>query len=402
MPKLRVLFVSLILLAFSTKGSLSASFELAWTPDSNSTFGAIKIEGEIRPGDADRFYKAYFDYNVVHQFLHGGVISAPLPSTKFLFTPDMAPSLIEVVYLASKGGDVDEAIKIGRIIRSLRLSTYAPIIPASGGRPICQMRLNDQNNCICASACFLIYAGGATRVGNGVALHRPFAKPEDAAKLDDITHDAMLQEGMARVRTYLASMDIHQHWIDLLIATGSKDAYIPNIDEASNKEWHLMGIMPSIDEVITAKCPNRVGSQDIDMNLKRLAAAKGDEERKQMIQEFDRQSKDSSSCVRMERSNIVDEFFMIELRKRIREKCPATPTEEEMAFANSVVRKLDANQLVPAPDMAHYQAIVDVVRNPFEKICRDAVVTGLADDAATRVGNDLLAIAAANARMRSK
>jgi hypothetical protein len=84
--------------------------------------------------------------------------------------------------LASPGGDVDEALKIGRLFRKYLIATVAPVnehfeatglvhddVPflSSGSRDLCRGQ-----DCICASACALIWMGGTFRTGT-VGLHRP-------------------------------------------------------------------------------------------------------------------------------------------------------------------------------------------------------------------------------------
>ena len=119
-------------------------FELARRADGIIVAG-VKVGGDIVPGDAKKlldFYKTY------------GVMTSP-------------------VHLRSKGGNVEEAMKMGAIIRRLRLETEVPVWN-TGRQPIDPIKVDRQENMICASACFLVYAGGASRFGNYLAMHRPF------------------------------------------------------------------------------------------------------------------------------------------------------------------------------------------------------------------------------------
>src|SRR5579862_2071825 len=107
----------------------AATFELARRADGIVVQG-IKVEGAIVPGDAQKlldFYRQYGD-------------------------------MIYPVYLRSKGGDVTEAMRMGAIIRRLRLETSVPVWD-TGSAPIDPIRIDHQENMICASACFLVYAG---------------------------------------------------------------------------------------------------------------------------------------------------------------------------------------------------------------------------------------------------
>ena len=68
--------------------------------------------------------------------------------------------------LNSNGGDVDEALKIGRLFRKFLVLTLVPTKSSYCGG----------EDCTCASACALIWFGGVNR-GGTVGLHRP--RPTD-------------------------------------------------------------------------------------------------------------------------------------------------------------------------------------------------------------------------------
>jgi hypothetical protein len=104
---------------------------------------------------------------------------------------------VRLVFLRSKGGDVEEAMKMGTLIRRLRLVTEAPT--TFDDKPILStVLLADKDNNICASACFLAYVGGVERHGNFLALHRPYLPKEAAGKLSDAEYEAVQKDVMAR------------------------------------------------------------------------------------------------------------------------------------------------------------------------------------------------------------
>jgi hypothetical protein len=123
-----------------------------------------------------------------------------------------------------------------------------------GNAPIDPIGVDHQENMICASACFLVYAGGAIRFGNYLAMHRPFLPREEARKLGDMEYEAAQKEMMPKVRAYLADMDIDQYWIDRMFSANSQDHYMPTWNEADSKVHHLMGMVPSLEEVVLSKC----------------------------------------------------------------------------------------------------------------------------------------------------
>jgi hypothetical protein len=87
---------------------------------------------------------------------------------------------IAEVHLFASGGDFTEAMKIGRAIRALELSSRVPARSASGS-PSCSgpvaIEPKDQTHCTCASACFFIHVAGTDRRGDYLAVHRPSFAP---------------------------------------------------------------------------------------------------------------------------------------------------------------------------------------------------------------------------------
>jgi hypothetical protein len=85
---------------------------------------------------------------------------------KLLSFVDARWNAIGSIYLASPGGSVTEAIKIGRLVRTLKLEAIAPAHTSSAGRKywVREHKLtNPDANFMCASACFLVYVAGVKR-----------------------------------------------------------------------------------------------------------------------------------------------------------------------------------------------------------------------------------------------
>ncbi len=197
----------------------------------------LKIEGEIKPGDALKLLTLY-EY--------------------------FGPAVTSTVFLWSRGGDVEEAIKIGRLIRRLRLETYAPsrgnidnilnTILGTRASP------TDSNNYICASACVLIYAAGARRTGDLLVLHRPYPPPEVTEKLSDVEIEAVERAAISTVRDYLQEMELDQYYTDKLISTSSQDGFIPSDKDLTDHP--LAVIAPSLEEVILSKCESITATEE--------------------------------------------------------------------------------------------------------------------------------------------
>ena len=212
----------------------AATIEWARRPDGSRIVG-VKIEGEIVPGDAAKLLNFYKEYG----------------------------AFISPIYLRSKGGDVEEAMKMGTLVRQLRLKTEAPKWQ-NGQPPFSAVPANSKDNMICASACFLIYVAGAERQGNYVALHRPYLTRPAARQLSDVEVEARQKQVMAKVREYLRTMEVEQFWIDKMMSTNSQNAYIPTLSEFI--ERHLDRIAPSIEEIVLSKCTD--STADVEKKMK--------------------------------------------------------------------------------------------------------------------------------------
>ncbi|WP_448188466.1 hypothetical protein [Azospirillum sp. sgz301742] len=132
----------------------------AATPDiggpSPGACGALALTGEIRPGD------------------YAAVSALAERSGPFLARIDTV----------ARGGDVAEAMRIGRLVRARHLSTVAPQYrPDRGG--VFPAHCKPDTECICAGACFLVWVAGAERLGEHLLLRR-LPEPEIAAYLAEM------------------------------------------------------------------------------------------------------------------------------------------------------------------------------------------------------------------------
>ena len=217
--------VAAMLLVGSVLSAGAAEIDFGVSPTNPNQITGIRIEGEIVVGDADKF-REFFRVT--------GPTSLP-------------------VRLASKGGDVAEAMKIGRLLRTLRMTTSVPTsIP--GAPPICGSQLSDATNCICASACVLIFAGGVLRDGNLLVLHRPYLAAAAAARMTSDQHEAVQKNAMNMVKHYLEEMEIPSYYTNLMMSRSSVEAYVVSLTEAFDDSHRLMGYAPSIEEITLSKC----------------------------------------------------------------------------------------------------------------------------------------------------
>jgi hypothetical protein len=186
----------------------------------------IVIEGPIADGDLDKFI---------------GLVKA-------------FQGTVAEVQLFSTGGDFTEAMKIGRAVRALELSSRVPARTASGspscGAPIA-IKPNDQANCTCASACFFIHVGGSVRGGDYLAVHRPYFPAEAFGRLSQ--KDAMrafdvLQRTAAQ---YMDDMGVPRHVQEDVLGTPSDRTLL--LDDRTVRIY-FSGDLPYRDEWARSRC----------------------------------------------------------------------------------------------------------------------------------------------------
>jgi hypothetical protein len=112
------------------------------------------------------------------------------------------------------GGDVDEAMKIGRLFRKYLVSTMA--IPHS---------LKDkEEDDPCASACALIWFGGVNRTGK-VGLHRPYTDDPRFKGLSPEEASRSYRQMLSNVTNYLTEIEVPKSIIEIVENTSSGDIH---------------------------------------------------------------------------------------------------------------------------------------------------------------------------------
>jgi hypothetical protein len=131
--------------------------------------------------------------------------------------------------LVSPGGDVDAALKIGRLFRRYLITASAPLTPPPGGAPqlpwLVGGKLQDLcqgQDCICASACALIWFGAVGRSGR-VGLHRPHTEDPTFRNLSPAEASVAYRQILDGVHRYLDEMEAPNPMIDAMIGTSSAD-----------------------------------------------------------------------------------------------------------------------------------------------------------------------------------
>ena len=163
------------------------------------------------------------------------------------------PFVMNDVKIASSGGSVEDAIEIGRLVRRYLLKTSAPysleqiangIGVMEGDKKICE-----GPGCHCASACFLIWAGGYSRSGNVLGIHSPSIKSTAFSELPADRASKLYRDLIAEMARYLEEMDIPRKYRDLMSDTSSNDMRWLTLKEAEP-----LTKPPSIWTWIAASC----------------------------------------------------------------------------------------------------------------------------------------------------
>lgn len=158
---------------------------------------------------------------------------------------DGSPRLARL-YIASSGGNVAEAMRIGRLIRELRWSIAAP--PVEVGPP---WEEADEDDRMCASACFLVYAAGVERSGDSLGIHRPYMSPEDYRAASDADIGKDYRAIKVAVAKYLEDMDIPHFIAELIFMTPSDDMYWIGQEDV---DGYLSGYTASMQNWILGQC----------------------------------------------------------------------------------------------------------------------------------------------------
>jgi hypothetical protein len=179
-----------------------------------------------------------------------------------------------VVWLASPGGNLSEALRMGALIRQLALEVR---VPDDRSRPL--VRLRDPDNNTCASACFFLYVAGVRRQGSVLGIHKPSLPADEYFSLGldgSVTAHRRIHEATA---DYLDQMGVPARYASMMMAGSSTDMiWLAPEDVAKD----LTGIAAGYEAWFQGACRTQVvrpGVADDDCASQVLAAKQ--EERRQ-------------------------------------------------------------------------------------------------------------------------
>jgi hypothetical protein len=166
------------------------------------------------------------------------------------------------VRLISPGGDVDAALKIGRLFRKYLVAVSTPdtnsYLPFNENKDgiathnACAMSDN-RGNCVCVSACAFIWFGAPDRSG-AVGLHRPRFTDPRFSKLPPAEAATAYREALQTIGRYLEEMEAPKTIIDTLVSTGSDEMTWIEDGFGNPTDGLRMHRAPSFAEWVAASC----------------------------------------------------------------------------------------------------------------------------------------------------
>jgi hypothetical protein len=222
-----------LLVAFIVAIRTVDAAEIRLDPSREKPKGAV-LEGKIEAGDFAKF----------KSFILGG------------------DPVVEI-YLASPGGNLAEAMKIGRLVRLLNLSTVVPskaLTAQDRNGVVAHHNLTDPaTNYQCASACFFIFVAGIHRrtdhSGEAIlGIHRPSLSPDELKRLSFDQAAAADNQTRRIVENYLNAMDAPAKYATNMYAVPMRKIEWIRFDEF---QADFRGFIPQVAAWADAKCGDR-------------------------------------------------------------------------------------------------------------------------------------------------
>jgi hypothetical protein len=171
------------------------------------------------------------------------------------------------LYLASPGGNVAEAIRIGRLVRALYLETEIPgrdpILKECPWRAdgICEIIIPphmEKENYMCASACFFVFVAGVHRITYLelqdepiLGVHRPFFSDNDLKALSADEAIGSANRLRAFIESYLKEMDVPAKYAELIFSVPKdQNGWVTGAEFKSD----LNGFIPVLKDWMDARC----------------------------------------------------------------------------------------------------------------------------------------------------
>lgn len=238
MMPFNVWFRSASVVAACVLGSVPVgAADIRLDPSREGAAGAV-LEGKIETGDFHKFETFILKHHTVE------------------------------LYLASPGGNLAEAMKIGLLVRLLKLSTVVPsktLTNQNRDFAISRRGLKDPSaNYMCSSACFFVFVAGIRRYSDDLGpavlgIHQPFLPGTDVKTLSMNNSTAFENRTRQTVDNYLKAMDVAAKYAENMFSVPrGKILWIRN-DEF---ETDFDGFIPQLKDWVKAKCAPLIGKTE--------------------------------------------------------------------------------------------------------------------------------------------
>jgi hypothetical protein len=207
------------------------------------------------------FRSIHYYHNSYVLILHGPIIAGDAARFQQLAVSELRAGHALVALRAySPGGSTDEAVNIGRQVRMLKLYTFGPVKDPQG-KSICNYSDIDHftmqsghygSDCICASACSLIWMGGAGRDGDAViGIHAPRYDEMSFSKFSPDQADEQYKEVVALLKGYFNELGDVPTWT-LQKMLSSDSSHMHYLDAQEIAEFYNFN--PALEELVLARC----------------------------------------------------------------------------------------------------------------------------------------------------
>lgn len=281
-------------------------------------FGALALSllVDVKPSKALEELKVYRGVLV----LEGTIVLGDFDKFRnFLGTKSNFDKISGGVFLASPGGNIAEAMKIGRLIRALRLSTDAPSGPPSGTPKFGESLIRPthlaepKKNYLCASACFFVYVSGIYRNlywAGRLGVHRPFRSESNEKTLSADESIILTWRVRDTVKIFLKEMDVPDKYIDLIYSVSPNELRWITQSEFDSD---LQGFIPDLKGWVRAKCDSqtneeKITSANLTIRSPPIANAKISENKKIVSVPAD-QSREIARCWMQARMELSDQAW---------------------------------------------------------------------------------------------
>jgi hypothetical protein len=156
---------------------------------------------------------------------------------------------------------VTEAIKIGHLVRELKLRTIIPVQASDDFRKELaedHKLTNPKDNYLCASACFFVFVAGVERktlFGDPIlGIHRPYLTDGDLRSLSGGQAMSSAIQLRVVVESYLKEMGVPAKYADLMFSVPKDEVRWIGRTEF---EADLEGIIPELKDWVDARCDKR-------------------------------------------------------------------------------------------------------------------------------------------------